>query len=118
MEVNQEYDLEMTMFNRECEEFFGHTHSLCITAYCYKSSSHTLPNWDQIYSISEVIILNNDQHQHQKTISTYNRISSKIKQQHTTFVDWCYGLREVLFDKVWLFVVYKVVLHGKQFLAK
>ena len=33
-------------------------------------------------SISEVIILNNDQHKHQKTVSSNNRINSKIEQQH------------------------------------
>ena len=68
----------------------------------------------QIYSISEVIILSNDQHQHQETISTNNRINSTIKQ-HTTFVDWCCCLREVLFQKVCLLVVYKFTLHGQQF---
>ena len=31
-----------------------------------------------IYAISEVIILNNDTHEHQKTISTNKRINSKI----------------------------------------
>ena len=62
--------------------------------------------------------MNIEQHQHQKTISTNNRINSKIKQQHKTFVDWRYYFREVLFQKVCLFVVYKFVLHGKQFLAK
>ena len=37
---------------------------------------HTLPKRDYTHSISEVIIiLNNDQHQHQKTISTNNRIN-------------------------------------------
>ena len=46
---------------------------------------HTLPYLDQIHSISEVIILNNDQHQHQKTISTNNRINSKINQHLTPF---------------------------------
>ena len=66
-----------------------------------------------MHSILEVIILNNDQHQHKKTATTNNRIDSKIKQQHTTFVDWCYCLREVLFQKVT--VVYKFALHGQQF---
>ena len=69
-----------------------------------------------MHSISEVIILNNDKHQDKKTATTNNRIKSKIKQQHTTFVDWCYCLREVLFQKV--FVVYKFVLLGKPFHAK
>ena len=71
---------------------------------------HTMPNLDQIYAISEVIILNNVQHKHQKAIATNNMIASKIKQQHTTFVSWCYCLREVLFQKVYLFVVYKFVI--------
>ena len=31
---------------------------------------HTLPNLDQIYAISEVIIISNDHHQHQNIIST------------------------------------------------
>ena len=79
---------------------------------------HTMPNLDQIYAISEVIILNNDQHQQQKAISTKNSINSKINQHLTPFVDWCYCGREVLFEKVCLFVVYKFVLLGKQFLAK
>ena len=71
-----------------------------------------------MHSISEVIILNNNQHQHQKTLSTNNRISSKINQHLTPFADWCYCGREVLFEKVHLFVVEKLVLHGKQFHAK
>ena len=41
-----------------------------------------------------------------------------IKQQHATVVGWCNCLREVLFLKVCLFVVYKFVLHGKQLIAK
>ena len=82
------------------------------------SQQHTLPKWDYTYSISEAVILNNDQHRHQKIISTNNRINLKIKQQHTTFVNWCFCLREVLFQKVHLFVFYKFVLHGKQSLAK
>ena len=41
-----------------------------------------------------------------------------FNQCHTQFVDWCYCGREVLFEKVCLVVVYKLVLHGKQFLAK
>ena len=56
-----------------------------------------------MHSISEVIILNNDQHQHKKkTATTNNRINSKIKQQHTAFVDWCYCLRQVLFQKMFV----------------
>ena len=49
--------------------------------------------------------------------STNNRINSKINQQRIIFVDWCYCGREVLFEKVSLFAVYKFVLHGKQFLV-
>ena len=45
---------------------------------------HTLPNLDQIYVISKVLILNNDQHQN--TISTNNKMNSKINQQHTPFL--------------------------------
>ena len=60
----------------------------------------------------------NDQHQQQKTISTNNRINSKINQQLTLFVDWCFCDREVLFEKQCLFAVHKLVWHGKQFLAK
>ena len=37
---------------------------------------HTMPNLDHIYAISEVIILNNDQHQ--RIISTNKRINSNI----------------------------------------
>ena len=74
---------------------------------------HTLPNLDQIYAISEVIILNNDQHQHQKIIATNNRINSKIKRHHTTFVNWCYCLTEVSHQKLCLFVACKSVLLGK-----
>ena len=33
-------------------------------------------------------------------------LNHKIKQQHTTFVDWCYCGREFLLEKVCLFVVY------------
>ena len=78
---------------------------------------HALPNQDWIYSISEVTILNDDQHQHQKTVSTNNRINSKIKQQHVyNFGLSVLCLREVLFQYVCLFVVYMFVLHGKQFL--
>ena len=36
---------------------------------------------------------------------------------YTPAVVWCYCGREVLFKKMCLFVVYKFVLHGKQFLA-
>ena len=81
---------------------------------------NTLTNLYQIYALSEVIILHNDQHQHQhqKTISANSRINSNIYQQLTPFVNWCYSGREVLFEKVCLFVAYKFVLHGKQFLAK
>ena len=39
------------------------------------SQWHTLPNREYIHSNSEGIILNNDQHQHQKIISTNNRIN-------------------------------------------
>ena len=39
------------------------------------SQRHTLPIWDDMHSTSEVIILNNDQHQHQKIISTNNGIN-------------------------------------------
>ena len=63
----------------------------------------TLPKQENMHPISKVIILNNDQHQHKKIAkiaTTNNRINSKIKQQHTTFVDWCYCLREVLFQKM------------------
>ena len=59
---------------------------------------HALSNRDQIYSISKVIILNNDQHQHQKTIPTNSNINSKINWYLTPFVDYC--SREVLFEKV------------------
>ena len=73
---------------------------------------HTLPNLGQIYAISEVIIQDSDQHQHQKTISTNNRIISKVNQYHTPFVDWCYSGTEVLFEIVCLFVVLNLVFHG------
>ena len=46
--------------------------------------------------------LDNEQHQHQKTLSTNNMINSKINQHLTTFVDGCL----------------QVCLHGKLFLAK
>ena len=62
------------------------------------SQRHTLPKQENMHSISEVIILNNDKHQHKKITWTNNRINRKIKQQHTTVVDWCYCLREVLFQ--------------------
>ena len=82
------------------------------------SQRHTLQNRYYMYSISEVLILNNDLQQHQKIILTNNRTNQKIKQQHTTFVNWCYCLREALSQLVRLFVVYKFVLHRKQFLVK
>ena len=66
------------------------------------SQRHTLPKSDDMHPISEVIILNNDQHQHKKTATTNNRIKSKIKQQHTTFIDWCYCFRDVLFQKMFV----------------
>ena len=56
------------------------------------------------------LLLNNDQHK--KTISTNNRINSKINQHLTPFVDWCYCGRESVF------VVYKFAMLEKQFLAK
>ena len=43
-----------------------------------------------------------------KTLSTNNRINSKISQQHTPFVD-CYCGREVSLEKVYLFVVHKFI---------
>ena len=39
------------------------------------SQRHTLPNREYVHSNSEVIILNIDQHQHQRIISTNNRIN-------------------------------------------
>ena len=59
---------------------------------------HTLPKQGYTYSISEAVIINNDQHQHQKTILTNNMINLKIKQQHTAVVNWCYCHNEVLFQ--------------------
>ena len=61
---------------------------------------HALPHWDYIHSISEVIILDNDQHQHQKTISANIRFNSKINQNLIPFVGWCCFGREFLFEKV------------------
>ena len=46
----------------------------------------------------------------------YQRIRGLI--QRIINIDWCYCGREVLFEKVYLFVVQKLVLHGKRFLAK
>ena len=77
-----------------------------------------LANLDQIFAISKLIILNYDDHQHQKTSSAIYRINSKVNQHLTLFVDWCCCAGEVLFEKVCLSVVYKFVLHSKQFLAK
>ena len=57
------------------------------------SQRHTLPICGYMHPISEVIILNNDQHQHQKIISTSNRINWRIRRQHTTVVNWFYCLR-------------------------
>ena len=50
-------------------------------------------------------------------MSKNNRSNSNTNQHITPFVDWCYGCTEVLFN-ISLFVVHKLVLHGKQFLAK
>ena len=47
-----------------------------------------------------------------------NSINLEINQQPTSFVAWCYCGSEVLFEKVCFLVVYKFVLHGKQYLAK
>ena len=88
----------------------------CAVSVCPSSQWHALPNREYMHFNSELIILNNDQHQHQKIISTNNRIKSKIKQQHTTSVNWCYCLIEVLFQKVYLFVVHKFA--GMEKLAK
>ena len=71
---------------------------------------HPWPNWDQIYVISEVITVNDNQHQHQKTISTNNRINSTINQHPLSIGATVHG-REVLLEKVYLFVVYKFGLH-------
>ena len=49
-----------------------------VTRGCLSNASsqrHTLPNREYVHSNSEVIIPNNDQHQHQKIISTNNRIN-------------------------------------------
>ena len=66
------------------------------------SQLHASLNRDYIYSISELTILNNDQHQYQSIILTNNRINSKINQHLAPFVDWCYCGREVLIEKVCL----------------
>ena len=53
--------------------------------------------------------------------SSNNRINSKMNQHHTLFCNLvlCGGdVLTVLFEKVCLFVIVKLVLHGKQFLAK
>ena len=62
------------------------------------SQRHTLPICGYMHPISEVIILNNDQHQHQKMISTNNRINWRIRLQQTTVVNWFYDLWWVLFQ--------------------
>ena len=78
--------------NRLCNRL---SNSLFYEARLFLSSSqrHTLPIWDCMRLTSEVIILNNDQHQHQKIISTNNRINWRIRRQHTTVVNRFYGLR-------------------------
>ena len=68
---------------------------------------YTMLNLDKIYAISEVIIPNNNQHQ--RTMSANNRITSKIIQQHTPFVDWWH--RGFVWENV--FAVLKFVWHGK-----
>ena len=52
-------------------------------------------------------MLNIDQHQNQKTISTNKSVISKINQQHKPLVDWCYCGRTFLCWKVCCFVVHK-----------
>ena len=58
-------------------------HSQTLTG-CLDPSSqwYTLSNLDQIYAISEVIILSNDQHQHkkkQKTTGLIERLNKNIQ---------------------------------------
>ena len=50
-------------------------------------------------------------------VETTGLIQRLVNITHLSF-DWCHCGREVLFEKVCLFVVHKLVLHGKQFLAK
>ena len=75
---------------------------------------HALLHRHYIHSISEVIILNNDPHQHKKTATTNNRINSKIKQQHTPLLIGVIDSEKLCFRKC-LFVVRKFVFHGQQF---
>ena len=70
-----------------------HAFGVELIIYTTSSQRHTLPNREFIHSNSEVIILNNDQHQHQKIISTNNRINWRIKRQHTTVDNLSYCLR-------------------------
>ena len=53
-----------------------------------ESPSHDMPckNFYTQDAISWVLILNNDQLEHQKILSANNRINSRINQQHTPFL--------------------------------
>ena len=72
-------------------------------------------NLDQIDTISEVLILNNVRHQHQQTTGVIQRF---YNQHHTSFVDLCYCVTDVLFEIVCLFVGLKLVFYGANSLAK
>ena len=52
-----------------------------------------------MHSISEVIILNNDQHQHKKQLQQTTGLIQRLDKEIFLF----YCLREVLFQKVCLF---------------
>ena len=91
-----------------CSDTSENYHGKCLPSVSYLCKPifprHTLPNLDHIFAISEVIFLNSNQHLIQKTISTNYKINAKINHHLTPFVDWCYCDREVLFEKVCLFV--------------
>ena len=59
---------------------------MAATEILYKS--YLAKSGPDIYAVSEVIILHNDQHQHQKTISTnntVNKLGCLLSDEHTLF---------------------------------
>ena len=78
------------------------------------SQWHTLPKRDYMHSISEVIILNNDQHQHKKlqqqTTGLIQRLSNNIQLMLIGVI-----VSEKFCFRKCLLTVYKFALQGQQF---
>ena len=78
------------------------------------SKRHTLPKQDNMHSISEVIILNNYQHQNRKqqwqTTGLIQRLGNNIQHLSIGVI-----VSETFCFRNCLFVVYNFALHGQQF---